>query len=50
MGQGTGTAAEIAAGLAVTGHFLNRELGPLLNGRPLPEARARLIDLLSRQP
>lgn len=50
MGQGTGTAAEIAAGLAVTGHFLTRELGPLMNGRPLPEARARLIDLLSRQP
>ncbi|MEN9408914.1 MAG: hypothetical protein RL216_888 [Pseudomonadota bacterium] len=50
MGQGTGTPAEIAAGLAVTGHFLQRELGPLLNGRPLPEARARLLDLLSRQP
>lgn len=50
MGQGTGTPAEIAEGLALTGHFLHRELGPMLNGRPLPEARARLIDLLSRQP
>lgn len=49
MGQGPGTAKEILAGLAITGHFLNRELGPLLNGRPLPEARARLIGLLSRQ-
>lgn len=50
MGQGTGTRAEIAEGLALTGHFLTRELGPLLNGRPLPEARARLLDLLARQP
>ena len=50
MGQGSGTPAEIAAGLALTGHFLNRELGPMLNGRPLPEARARLLDLLARQP
>lgn len=49
MGQGGGTAAEIAEGLAVTGHFLARELGPMLNGRPLPEARARLVALLSRQ-
>ena len=49
MGQGGGTAAEIAEGLAVTGHFLTRELGPMLNGRPLPEARARLVALLSRQ-
>lgn len=50
MGQGSGTPTEIAAGLALTGHFLNRELGPMLNGRPLPEARARLLDLLARQP
>ncbi|MBU9697241.1 DNA repair protein RecO [Rhodobacteraceae bacterium HSP-20] len=49
LGQGGGTAAEIAEGLAVTGHFLTRELGPMLNGRPLPEARARLVALLSRQ-
>ena len=50
MGQGSGTRAEISEGLAVTGHFLLRELGPLLNGRPLPEARTRLLDLLARQP
>jgi len=50
MGQGSGSAAEITEGLAVTGHFLHRELSPLLHGRPLPEARARLLDLLSRQP
>lgn len=50
MGQGGGTATQIAEGLAVTGHFLTRELAPLMNGRPLPEARARLLDMLSRQP
>jgi DNA repair protein RecO (recombination protein O) len=48
LGQGPADAAEIAQGLALTGHFLLRELTPMLNGRPLPEARARLVDLLSR--
>lgn len=50
MGQGTGTMAEIIAGLTVTGHFLGRELSPVSKGRALPEARARLLDLLARQP
>ncbi len=48
LGQGPADRAEIAQGLAVTGHFLRRELSSMLNGRPLPEARARLIDLLTR--
>ena len=48
LGQGTGTPVEIAMGLAITGHFLNRCLEPTLNGRPLPEARARLLELLAR--
>ena len=48
MGQGQATTAELGQGLVITGHFLARELGPLLNGRPLPEARARLIALLER--
>lgn len=48
MGQGSGTPGEITAGLAITGHFLTRGLDPLLNGRPLPEARTRLLELLSR--
>lgn len=34
---------ELAQGLAITGHFLARELAPILAGRPLPEARARLV-------
>lgn len=49
MGQGPGSPTELVQGLAVTGHFLTRELAGLMNGRPLPEARARLIDLLARQ-
>lgn len=50
MGQGAASPADIAAGLALTGHFLMRGLDPVLNGRPLPEARARLVDLLNRPP
>lgn len=48
LGQGPASSREIAQGLALTGHFLGRELSPILNGRPLPEARARLADLLAR--
>lgn len=47
MGQGGGSRAEIGQGLAITGHFLDRELTSL-NGRPLPEARARLLALIAR--
>lgn len=46
MGQGPASAAELGQGLAITGHFLARELP--LGGKPLPEARARLIELLGR--
>lgn len=47
LGQ-PGTAAEIAAGLRTTGHFLERHLAPALGDRPLPSARAGLIAFLSR--
>lgn len=46
MGQGPASRAEIAQGLAITGHFLGRELTDL-NGRPLPEARNRLVSQLA---
>jgi DNA repair protein RecO (recombination protein O) len=36
-------------GLLTTGHFLNQKLAPSLGDRPLPEARARLIDLLAKR-
>lgn len=41
-----GSQAEVAEGLTLTGHFLNRALPD----RPLPEARARLLDQLRRSP
>jgi DNA repair protein RecO (recombination protein O) len=48
----TGTAVlsrdEVAQGLRLTGFFLDRGLRPVLHERPLPEARSRLVDLLSR--
>lgn len=48
LGQGPASPADLALGLAITGHFLLRELTPVLNDRPLPEARSRLVDLLGR--
>ncbi len=39
--------ADVVAGLAVTGYFLRRHVFDVL-GRPLPEARDRLLDRLSR--
>lgn len=42
------TAQGVVTGLALTGFFLDRELRPVLQERPLPEARSRLVDLLNR--
>lgn len=39
---------DLALGLALTAHFLNRELAPRLQGRPLPEARRRLVEGLTQ--
>ncbi len=38
----------VRQGLHLTGHFLDRGLRPVLQDRPLPEPRARLLDLLAR--
>ena len=38
----------VVTGLTLTGFFLDRGLRPVLHDRSLPEARARLIDLLAR--
>lgn len=48
--QGRPAAApdDMADALRVTGHFLTRGLCPDPDSRPLPEARARLVALLSR--
>jgi DNA repair protein RecO (recombination protein O) len=47
-GPGAMTAEALGQGLRLTGFFLDRGLAPVLQGRPLPEARARLVDLLGR--
>jgi DNA repair protein RecO (recombination protein O) len=47
-GRETMTLAAVVEGLQLTGFFLDRGLRPVLQDRPLPEARARLVDLLSR--
>lgn len=49
IGQGQATGAEIAAALAVTGHFLERRLLAGLGERPVPAARVRLIAEITRQ-
>jgi DNA repair protein RecO (recombination protein O) len=41
-------AADVLAGLAITGHFLARETAAMRNGAPLPEARARLLARIAR--
>lgn len=44
---GSGDASAVLAGLALTGHFLERfVLAP--HGRPLPPARTRLVDRMAR--
>lgn len=50
LGQGPAAEAEIAAGLGLTGYFLEHRLAHDLGHRPLPEARRRLVALLSRLP
>ncbi len=40
-------AQDLATGLALTGHFLTRDLAPALRGAGLPEARARLVARLA---
>ncbi|MDJ0825548.1 MAG: DNA repair protein RecO [Rhodobacter sp.] len=42
-------AGDIALGLRTTGFFLENRLAPSLGDRPLPDARRRFTDLLSRQ-
>ncbi len=48
LGQGRALRDEIAPGFALTGHFLTRVLAELRANPALPEARARLLDLLHR--
>lgn len=45
-GEGSADLPEILTGLEVTGYFLSEKLAPQIGSRPLPEARARLLDRL----
>lgn len=49
LGHGDGGLVEVAEGLKTTGYFLKTRLAPALGDRPLPEARQRYADLVSRQ-
>lgn len=49
LGQGDADLTEIITALATTGHFLENHLAPSLGDRPIPEARARLIEQFRRQ-
>lgn len=49
LGQGGASRAELAQGFALTGHFLARALQTMGARHPMPEARARLLDLLTRE-
>ena len=49
LGAGTGDAANVRDGLRTTGFFLTHRLAASLGNRPLPEARARLVDRLARR-
>ena len=47
LGDGPAPDAEIVQGLDITGHFLRHHLAPHLGERPLPDARARLVALVT---
>ncbi|MDG4649043.1 DNA repair protein RecO [Roseibacterium sp. SDUM158017] len=47
-GMSGSSADELVAALRTTGHFLENHLAPSLGERPLPPARARLVDLIAR--
>ncbi|WP_293576907.1 DNA repair protein RecO [Phaeobacter sp.] len=49
-GEGEAENLEIAAALSTTGFFLQNRLAPSLGQLPVPEARGRFLDVLSRQP
>lgn len=48
-GGGQADDLEIVKALSVTGFFLEHRFAPSLGSQPLPEARARLVDVLSRR-
>lgn len=49
LGQGPAPDAEISDALGTTGFFLESRVAPELGHKPLPAARARFVDLFTRQ-
>ena len=49
LGLGTAPDDEVAQALWTTGHFLHHHLAEEILQRPVPEARARFLDQLSRR-
>ncbi|WP_281708965.1 DNA repair protein RecO [Phaeobacter italicus] len=48
-GEGEAGTGEILQGLSTTGFFLEHRLAPSLGNTPLPDARGRFLDVLTRQ-
>ena len=49
VGQGAAEVSDVVQALEVTGYFLEAKLAASLGDKPVPEARARFIDRLTRQ-
>ncbi len=49
LGNSNGDLGEISEGLTTTGFFLKNRLAAQFSDRPLPEARQRLVDAISRR-
>ncbi|WP_299424980.1 DNA repair protein RecO [uncultured Shimia sp.] len=48
-GEGEAPDEDVLDALRTTGHFLSEKLAPDLGSKPLPEARARFVDLFARR-
>lgn len=48
-GEGPAPDAEVADALRTTGYFLEHRVAPALGHRPLPEARARFVEIFGRR-
>ncbi|NVO57459.1 DNA repair protein RecO [Rhodobacteraceae bacterium B1Z28] len=48
-GEGTAPDTEIVAGLQTTGYFLEHRVAPSLGHTPLPDARGRFVDQVTRR-
>ena len=48
-GEGAAEDAEIVTALGTTGHFLHHHLAPVMGDRPVPAARALVVERLSRR-